>query len=157
MFFQYSPCFKNTAFSTPLRRGGFLGDLHFIYHSNSKEKFDFETKNRQTILIFDLPVFSIVLWFIFELRLRKSIQWLGTRRAAAGERGDLPWLRRISFACRSQVRSFKRVLWETPLPQNYPPESFGVANPPGAPFLMNCALRAPELTLRVVNCRASAA
>ncbi len=59
----------------------------------------------------------------------ERIQRLGTRRAAAGDRGDLPCLRRISFACRSQVRSFKRVLWETPLPQNYPQESFGKANP----------------------------
>ena len=39
--------------------------------------------------------------------------------------------RRIPFACRSQVRFFKRVLWVTPLLQNSPPDSFGVANHQG--------------------------
>ena len=36
--------------------------------------------------------------------------------------------RRIPFACRSQARFFKRVLWATPLSPNYPPESLGKAN-----------------------------
>ena len=52
-----------------------------------------------------------------------------------------PCPRRIPFACRSQVRFFKRVLWVTPLLQNSPPESFGVANP----SYLRSDPRAPEI------------
>ena len=53
------------------------------------------------------------------------------RSTSSGASATLSSPRRIPFACRSPARSFKRVLWVTPLSQNYPQESFGVANPQG--------------------------